>query len=83
MKNIFLTIALIAGFGLCANAQTTSVKPAVKTTAAKTQKKVALKQQPTELKSVSENTAMAPLVLPIPKPEADTALVPVVKKDGF
>lgn len=83
MKNRILTIAFLAGFGFCAQAQKTPAKPVVKTTIVKTQKKTTAAKPADELKSVSDNNAFAPMVVPVPKLEADTTLMPVVRKDSY
>ena len=84
MKNRILTIAFLAGFGICAQAQSSPAKPVVKsTTVSKIQKKTTAAKPSDELKSMSNDNAFAPLMLPVPKLEADTTLMPVVRKDGY
>ena len=84
MKNRILTIAFLAGFSICAQAQSTPAKPVAKATpVSKIQKKTTAAKPSDELKSVSDNNAFAPLLLPLPKMEADTTLMPVVRKESF
>lgn len=79
MKKILVMTAILTGCSFCAMAQNTQSKPTVKQAEQKTQQKGTPTKQTIELKSTSTNTASAPLILPIPKPEVDTTFLPVVK----
>jgi hypothetical protein len=80
MKKIIMMAAILAGCTLSANAQVTPVKPVAKANDIKTEKKAVPTKQVEVFKNTSANTAIAPLILPLPKNEVDTSFVPVVKQ---
>ena len=77
MKKIVLMAAVIAGCNFAAQAQQTPVKPTETSGELKTQKKGIPSKQTGLLKNTSANTAIAPLMLPMPKHEVDTTFLPV------
>jgi hypothetical protein len=79
MKKIILMTAIIAGCSFAASAQVTPVKQTGKANDLKTQKKSNSTKQADVLKNTSANTAIAPLILPVPKHEVDTTFLPVIK----
>lgn len=81
MKNILFLTAFLAGFGLCANAQSTQPKPAIKQAAQKSQKKTTAAKPTAELKNTSTYNASAPLLLTMPVLAVDTTSLPAVKND--
>jgi hypothetical protein len=81
MKKIIVMAAIFMGCSVCANAQKTQEKLTVKPVDLKTQKKGTTIKQATEFKSTTSNTAIAPLFLPIPRPDVDTTFLPVVKRE--
>lgn len=81
MKKIIVMAAILIGCSFGANAQKAQDKQIIKPGDLKTQKKGMPARQTADLKSSSTNTAIAPLFLPVPRPEVDTTFVPVVKND--
>jgi serine protease inhibitor ecotin len=79
MKKSKILAAVIAGCCVTASAQTTQVKPIEKRVAQKTQTKGVSQKQVEVLNNTSSNTAIAPLILPLPKNEVDTTFLPVIK----
>lgn len=79
MKKIILMAAVIAGCSLSANAQVAPVKPIAKSNELKAQKKGVHTKQAGVLKNTSANTAVAPLILPLPKNEVDTTFLSVIQ----
>lgn len=79
MKKIILMAAIVAGCSFAASAQVTPVKQISKANELKTQKKATNSKQAEVLNNTSANTAIAPLILPMPKNEVDTTFLPVIK----
>ncbi|RYZ27604.1 MAG: hypothetical protein EOO10_12225 [Chitinophagaceae bacterium] len=77
MKKIMLIAAIIAGCSVTASAQTAQAKPIEKPVTQKVQKKSTSPKQVEVLNNTSSNTAIAPLILPLPKNEVDTTFLPI------
>ncbi|HEV7329958.1 MAG TPA: hypothetical protein VGN63_02865 [Flavisolibacter sp.] len=82
MKKIIMMAAIIAGCSFSARAQVAPVKPTEKPGELKTQKKGINTKQADVFKNTSANTAIAPLILPVPKNEIDTTFLPVIKNSN-
>lgn len=68
---------VIAGCSFGASAQTTQAKLIEKPARQKTQAKGVSQKQVEVLNNTSSNTAIAPLILPLPKNEVDTTFLPI------
>lgn len=82
MKSIFVLAAFVIGFSLSANAQSTSQgKQTAKTVVNKSTKKETVTKSAAVMKSTSTNTANAPVFLSMPRLDADTTGLPIVRRE--